>query len=57
MKTEGIRSGGKPMLSWKYTVRRDMTARKIRKEWATDRPKWKCLYVTRIPAHGESGDR
>ena len=32
------------MLRWKDTVRRDMKARKIRKEWATD---WSGLYKTR----------
>ena len=43
MKMEGKRPGGRPRLRWRYTVRQDMKDRKIRKEWATDRERWKGL--------------
>ena len=37
MKMEGKRPRGRPMLRWNDTVRRDLKARNIKEEWATDR--------------------
>ena len=49
MKMEGKRPRGRPKLRWKDTVRRDMKAWGIRKEWATDRERWTSLCNTRYP--------
>ena len=57
MKMEGKRPGGRPMLRWKDTVRRDLKAWKIKEEWATDRERWQGLCKTRYPAQGDSGER
>ena len=57
MKMEGKRPRGRPKLTWKVTVRRDMKAWSIREEWATDRERWKSLCKTRYPAQGDGGER
>ena len=49
MKMEGKRPRGRPKFRWKDTVRRDLTAWKIKEEWATDRERWKGLCKTRYP--------
>ena len=54
MKMEGKRPRGRPVLRWKDTVRRDLKARKIGKEWATD---WSGLYKTRHVSEGGGGER
>ena len=55
MKMEGKRPRGRPKLRWKDTVRRELKAWNIRKEWATDRERWKGLCKTRYPAQGDGG--
>ena len=57
MKMEGKRPRGRPKLTWKDTVKRDLKARNIKEEWATDRERWKCLCKTRYPAQGDGGER
>ena len=57
MKMEGKRPRGRPKLRWKYTVRRDLKAWKIKEEWATDRERWKGLCKTRYPEQGDGGKR
>ena len=56
-KMEGKRPRGRPKLRWKDTVRGDLKAWSIRKEWATDRERWKRLCKTRYPAQGDGGER
>ena len=47
MKMDEKRHEGRPMLTWKNTVRRDLNAGKIRERLANDREKWKVLCKTR----------
>ena len=57
LKMEGKRPRGRLELRWRDTVRRDMKAWKIREEWAPDRERWKGVYKTHYPRHGNGGER
>ena len=52
MKMEGKRPRGRPKLTWKDAVRRDMEAWSNREQWATDRERWKSMCKTRYPRTG-----
>ena len=54
MKMEGKRPRERPKLRWYDTVRRDLKARKIKEEWATDRERWKLLCKD---DQGDGGER
>ena len=48
---------GRPKLRWKDPIKRDLNARNIREEWATDRERWNGLCKTCYPTQGEGGER
>ena len=51
------RRGETENMRWNDTVRRDLKARNIKEEWATDRKRWKGLCKTSYPEQGDRGER
>ena len=43
----------RPILRWKDIVRRNMKAWKMREEWATERLKWKGIWMTCYSTEGD----